>query len=126
MTYATVEDVAVRFARELTEEESALVLARLTDAENRIRSRIPDLDDQVVAGTILEANVVQVCSDAVLRLVRNPDGFVQETDGNYTYMLSQDAARGNLTILRDEWEILGVRRKVFMIHQSFNLPGSRT
>ncbi|AEV52154.1 head-tail adaptor Ad1 [Rhodococcus phage RER2] len=126
MAYATVEDVAVRFARDLTEEESALVLARLTDAENRIRSRIPDLDDQVVAGTILEANVVQVCSDAVLRLVRNPDGFVQETDGNYTYMLSHDAARGNLTILRDEWELLGVRPKVFMIHQSFNLPGSRT
>lgn len=124
MTYATDADVAVRLARELTDEEKALVAARLDDAENLIRSRVTDLDAQVLNGTILRANVVRVTADAVLRLVRNPDGFVQETDGNYTYMLSQDSADANLKILPEEWAVLGVRRTVFMVHPRFNIGGA--
>lgn len=109
MAYATAEDVAVRWARELSGEETNLVNVRLDDAERMIRRRIPDLDEQIAAGFIDVDDVVQVESDVVLRLARNPEGYQSETDGNYTYTLQKDLATGRLSITDDEWEILGVR-----------------
>jgi hypothetical protein len=80
----------------------------LEDVERMIRRRIPDLDDQIAAGTIDVEDVVQVESDCVLRLARNPEGYVSETDGDYTYKLSDNLAGGALGITDDEWAILGV------------------
>jgi hypothetical protein len=113
MAYATAEDVAVRWAHELTCEEAALVNTRLEDVERMIRRRIPDLDDLVASGDILVDDVVQVESDAVLRLARNPEGYYSETDGNYTYMLQKDIASGKLDITDDEWATLGVFKDRF-------------
>ena len=108
MAYATADDVAVRWGRELSCEEAALVNTRLEDVERMIRRRIPDLDQQVADGTVNAEDVVQVESDCVLRLARNPEGYYSETDGNYTYMLQKDIVSGKLEITEDEWAILGV------------------
>lgn len=108
MAYATADDVAVRWARELNAEETALVNVRLEDAERMIRRRIPDLDSKVQAGAINAEDVVQVESDAVLRLARNPEGYKSETDGDYTYTLADGLTAGALGITDDEWAILGV------------------
>lgn len=108
MAYATAADVATRWGRELTPEETTMVGVRLEDAERMIRRRIKNLDDQITAGTINVEDVVQVESDCVLRLARNPEGYVSETDGDYTYKLSEDLAAGTLGITDDEWAILGV------------------
>ena len=94
--------------RELIPEEETLVEARLEDVERRIRRRITDLDAKILAETVDVEDVKQVEADAVLRLVRNPEGYLSETDGNYTYMLSRDIASGKLGILPEEWAILGV------------------
>lgn len=123
MAYATPADVAVRWGRELSPEESALISVRLADVERMILRRIPDLAARITAGTILEADVIQVEADAVLRVVRNPDGYVSETDGDYTYMVSQDASPGRLTILPEEWELLGVTASgMFVIAPRFEMP----
>jgi|LakMenEpi03Aug12_release.lakeMendotaPanAssembly.Ray.scaffolds.fasta_scaffold350028_3 hypothetical protein len=110
MAYASVCDVAVRWSRELSDEEKALVGVRLEDVERLIRRRIPDLDEQIDLGKVDVEDLVQVEADAVLRLARNPEGYISETDGNYTYQLSKDLATGRLSITSDEWLILGVRR----------------
>lgn len=107
MAYAEVSDVTARWARTATDEESTLITTRLADVERMIKRRIPDLDD-LVGDTIAEEDVKQVEADAVLRLVRNPEGYLSETDGDYTYMLRQDMATGRLSILPEEWEILGL------------------
>ena len=125
MAYATFEDVEVRFFRELAPEERPLVEARLEDAERKIRARIPDLDDRAALDPNFLATVVAVTADAVIRLVRNPEGYVQETDGNYTYMLAQEGAAGVLTILPEEWADLGVRKKVSVFHVAPRLAGDR-
>ncbi|KZM68835.1 Gp19/Gp15/Gp42 family protein [Nocardia terpenica] len=123
MAYAEPADVAVRWGRTLTSEEKALITARLTDVERRIRRKISDLDKKIAAGTILRDDVVQVEADAVLRLVRNPDGYIQESDGSYSYMLSQEAASGKLEILPEEWELLGYRRTgMFMLVPTLAMP----
>ena len=110
MAYASVTDVTVRWGRVPTTEEAAAIEVRLDDVERMILRRIPDLDDQIIDGTIFEEDLIQVEADAVLRLARNPDGYVSETDGNYTYQLSQQTAAGRLEILPEEWELLGVVR----------------
>ena len=107
MTYATADDVSVRWTRTPTAEESALIDVRLADVERMIRKKIPTLDGLITAGTIDVEDVIQVESDAVLRLVRNPEGFVSETDGNYTYQFNHQSSAGRLEILPEEWLLLG-------------------
>ena len=108
MAYATSDDVAVRWARTPSDEEAALIEVRLEDVERMIRKRIPTLDDLVSDGDILEDDLIQVEADSVLRLVRNPEGYVSESDGNYTYQFNQQTSAGKLEILPDEWTLLGV------------------
>jgi hypothetical protein len=110
LSYANADDVLTRLGRGLTDEELTLVETRLADAERLIRRTITDMDARVDAGTIDAEDVKQVEAQMVLRLVRNPEGVYQETDGNYSYMLSRELASGKLEVLPEEWEILGVRR----------------
>jgi Phage protein Gp19/Gp15/Gp42 len=115
MAYATTTDVTKRWARTATELETQLIEVRLEDVERLIRRTIPDLDDLILDGEIDEADVVQVEADAVLRLVRNPEGYLSETDGSYQYMLRQDIATGKVEVLPEEWLILGVSGSKFFI-----------
>lgn len=124
MAYASFEDVEVRFFRPLTTEERPLVEQRLQDAEGKIRRRVPDLDSRIMDDPDFESVVIQVCCDAVIRLVRNPEGYIQETDGNYAYQLSNYSADGRLTILPEEWIDLGVRKGVGVVHVNPLLPAS--
>lgn len=121
-TYAAASDVAVRWGRTLTTEENALVVKRLADAERLILKRIPDLAARITASTINVEDVKQVEADAVLRLVRNPDGYISETDGNYTYMLSQSSATNKLHIEPDEWELLGWVAGMVIMVPTFVMP----
>lgn len=125
MAYATFEDVEVRFFRELAPEERPLVEARLGDAERKIRARIPDLHERAAADPDFQETVVAVCADAVIRLVRNPEGYVQETDGNYTYQLAHTSSDGRLTILPEEWADLGIKKGVAVIHVVPRLASDR-
>lgn len=124
MAYATSADVAVRWARTPSAEEAALINVRLDDVERLIRRRIPDLDDKIASQEISEEDLIQVESDSVLRLVRNPEGYLSETDGSYTYTLQADLATGRLHVLPEEWDALGVRRGSISILAPRLEPGS--
>lgn len=125
MAYATVEDVESRFTRELTDEERTLVQSRLEDVEAVILTRIPDLDEKVASGALNEQVIVMVESEAVLRVLRNPEGFSQETDGNYSYSMSATNAPGRILILPEEWVWLGLRRGIFTIRPYLEMPTRR-
>lgn len=118
MSVATFEDVQSRFHRDIDPEDRRLIETRLGDAERKIRRKIPDLDFRIGEEPDLQETVVQVCCDAVIRLIRNPEGFVQETDGGYTYMRQQGLVEGKLTITSEEWSDLGIRKKVSVIHMN--------
>lgn len=112
-TYADVSDVTKRWARTPTTAEQTLIETRLEDAERMIerglrRRGLTTLADRITNDLTDEDDVIQVEADVVLRLVRNPDGYLSETDGNYMYQVSQDLATGKLKILPDDWEALGV------------------
>lgn len=122
MAYATLEDVQARYHLPIDVSMEALVTARLQDAEDMIRGRIPDLDERIDQGLLPANTVIRVISDAVIRLVRNPDGYISETDGNYTYQLSFDGGGSDLTITPNEWRDLGIRNKVRVMHVGLELP----
>lgn len=106
MSYAVALDVQNRLGRELTPEETTLVATRLADVERMILTRIPNLANRIADG-LPEATVIQVEADAVLRVVRNPEGLYAETDGNYSYQLDREHASGRLELLPHEWVMLG-------------------
>jgi hypothetical protein len=108
VAYATANDVVTLWAKEPEPEVMALIERRLAQVERMIKRRIPDLDLKVAASATFQADLIDIESDAVLRLVRNPEGYISETDGAYTYQLQADLSQGKLTVLDDEWEILGV------------------
>ena len=92
-----------------------------------IRRVIPDLDDQVDAFAngdpgIDVNDVKQVESDAVLRLARNPEGYLSESDGSYTYQFRHDLSTGSLSILPNEWLTLGVSRGFKLVIPNPEVP----
>lgn len=108
--YADVTDVAARWGKDPDTLDAALttlISTRLADAERMIKRRITDLDTQADDEDFL-AELKRVESEAVLRLARNPEGYLSEGDGNYQYMLMQEISSGKLEILPDEWGALGV------------------
>ena len=107
-TYATAADVAALWARELSDEETAMVTRRLEQVERMILRRVPDLADQIADETIDLADVVDIEAEAVLRLIRNPEGYASESDGNYSYTFDRNAASGKLEVLPEEWKLLGI------------------
>lgn len=122
MAYATLEDVQARYHLPIEESLYPLVEARLEDAEGKIRSRIPALDELIAQGRVSEATVVRVTAEAVIRLVRNPDGYVSETDGSYTYQLSYNAGGSDLVIPEEDWFDLGIRKQIRVRHAGPSLP----
>lgn len=101
--YATAEDVQAVAGRTLSTEEVALVERRLAQVERKILRRIPDLADQIDSGNIDQADVVDIEAEAVLRLIRNPEGYASESDGTYSYQFNRETASGKLEILAEEW-----------------------
>lgn len=108
MALATPSDVATRLGRDLTSEEMALASELLDVAEARLRLRIPDLDQRIAANPYYERVVVDVLANAVVRVIKNPEGYRREMDGSYSYAFDSRAAAGFLTFLDDELAVLGL------------------
>lgn len=115
MAYATVADVESRLGRDLSTEEENQVEVLLDDVEALIRARITDLDERVAASANYERIVVMVEVNAVVRVLRNPEAYVSETDGNYSYQRSTTTASGMLELLPVEWDWLGGGSDMFQI-----------
>ncbi|AHG23800.1 head-tail adaptor Ad1 [Mycobacterium phage EagleEye] len=124
MAFAKAEDVVTLWAKEPEPEVMALIERRLEQVERMIRRRIPDLDLKVAASATFEQDLVDIEADSVLRLVRNPEGYLSETDGTYTYQMRADLAGGKLSVLDEEWEILGVisRKRMSVIVPVLTMP----
>lgn len=115
MTYAEPSDVSGRLGRSLDASESTMVATRLADAERLLKARIPDLDQKITDGDVSIDLVKMIEANAVVRLVRNPNAYTGETDGNYSYQINWKTATGELEILDNEWALLGISQAMFVI-----------
>lgn len=125
MAITSPQDVASRLGRTLTDEETSLVNVLIGDAENIIRVRVPgrEMDPDVIDLDL----VPQVVGQAIVRVLRNPDGYRSESAGGVSYTIDTRAAAGFLTILAEEWALLGLTAPssgagAFSFAPSFGLP----
>lgn len=106
---ATSADVASRW-RPLTDAETIVADTLLADAWRMIVRRIPDVEDRMadaVSGVTYTADVVMVQANAVMRVLKNPDGMRSESIDDYSWTRDRTLSAGNLQITDDEWELLG-------------------
>lgn len=122
MAIATVDDVQDRLDRPLTDDEKQLAATLLEDVEAIIRSRVRNLLRRAATDESYRQIVVMVEANAVLRVLRNPEGYRQETEGNYSYSLNAAVASGHLFVLDSEWELLGANRGAFTITPKVSRP----
>jgi hypothetical protein len=115
MTYADATDVTNRWGKpraEIPDEVITMITTRLGDAERMITRRLTKLGralaTDIIAGTYTKEDVIQVEAEAVLALAKNPEGFITETDGSYTYEMSPALLAGNIEITSEQWSWLGV------------------
>jgi len=121
MAYATADDVAELLGRELTEAEAVIVERRLEYVEDVILTRIPDLAAKIAETPRLGRLLTMVEVDAILRLIKNPEGYTAETDGNYSYQIDGRVASGRISLLPEEWQLLGVRTAMFVLSPKVSL-----
>lgn len=112
MARATTDNVATRLMRPLTDLERSAAFEFLEDVEADILDVYPDI---LTAGTARQQRkVVQVECDAVIRVLRNPEGMRQisrtrqiddwtETDSG---TIASDVVVGLLALTDAEWKML--------------------
>lgn len=110
---ATVPDVESRW-RPLTTDEAIVAATRIDDASAEVRTAVPSVDQKIdddEVGTYAQL-VTRVVVDMVLRVLKNPDGYNREQDGDYGYGLAAGAASGTLELLPSERRRLSGRQQV--------------
>lgn len=107
---ATTSDIETRW-RPLTAQETTNATAFLNDAWAILIARRPTLEADMTAGTVSSANVTRVVVAMVLRVLRNPDGKLEESIDDYSYRRDSAMSTGGLYVSPDELADLTPGRK---------------
>lgn len=118
MAYASVQDVAIDYDGDLSDDATVdKVMTLIERAEGRIRQEYRDLDIRIEDGRTSLALVKQVESEMVASVLRNPGGYTNQSTSNtngpfsesISGTLSTTAASGLLRLTRAHRELLGDR-----------------
>ena len=126
MSLATPNDVAIRLGRQLSEAEMGQIVALLSDAETVLAFRIPELLEKAETDPLFFDLVVMVESRMLARVLRNPEGYTQESDGNYSYSIDSRVGSGVLSVFPDEWALLGLQTGAFILEPALSTPITRS
>lgn len=97
--------------RTLTDTEVVVAGSRLTFISAIIRTKVPDVDTRIAAGTLDATLVKHVAVAAVLRTLKNPDGKSEEQIEDYRYRRDASSASGALYLTGDELALLTRRAR---------------
>ena len=98
----STQDVADAIKGGIPDEDVPWVQNLIGRATRLLANLRPGLPGLISDGVIDGAFVGDVIVDAVLRVVRNPEGFYREQEGKYGYSKSVDVASGRLEFLPSE------------------------
>ena len=98
---AGIADLEARW-RPLSGNEIANGEALLADAWSYLHDDVPSLDASIESGAVQVSTVIAVMSSMVLRVLRNPDGKVQEALDDYSYRRADGLAGGFLYATEEE------------------------
>ena len=94
MPYATVDDLRLVYEGEILTSEEPRVTELIAATERRLDALVPNLTVRIASGGVTAGQVKDVVRDATLRRLRNPEGYISETAGDYSYRLGAAAAAG--------------------------------
>lgn len=97
----TVADLEARW-RPLSDIERTNAEAFLTDAWAELLSRRPTLEADLIANTVSQANAIRVVAAMVLRVLRNPEGYDQESIDDWSGRRSSLVSDGILRVTAEE------------------------
>ena len=106
-TYASVDDVRLRYEAPIPEAQIEFVEQKLNDAEMILASRIGDIAAQITAATISVTAVRFVLCNMVMRVLRNPQGMRTQMAGPFSYTADREIAAGRLYVSREDFRLLG-------------------
>lgn len=101
------DDVAKRYEGDLGRFTKTFVETQIADAVDYADARWGSFIEGRLAAKVLTPGLYQrVIADAVLRVLRNPQGLASEGDGGYSYTTRATVASGNLWFTQDDVELL--------------------
>ncbi len=102
-----LHDVEVRYEGDITAFDPAYVQTQIQDAVDHALSRWrAEITSRLASGDLTENLYKRVISNAVLRVIRNPEGYSNENDGGYGYGLRPTVASGDMWFTDDDIESL--------------------
>jgi len=92
--WAQVSDVVRRYDKPIPTSRHGWISSLIDDAEDQLTLKVADLPARVTAGEVPATRVQRIVAAAVLEVVRNPDGFTQQsqTVGPYSTSVTRPAA----------------------------------
>ena len=122
---ATIEDLEALLMRPLTESEVETAQILLNHAMLIIRNRIPDLDERLEDGRIDQEVLDMVQANMVVRVLKNPDGYRQESAGDYSYTIAANVpVGGGLFLTPQEARWLGIGGSLGSFRPTLPVPGA--
>lgn len=92
---ASIADIEARW-RPLSTQEATNAAAFLDDAWAYLTSRRTTLEADLTAGTVATANAIRVVCAMVLRVLKNPDGWAEESVDDWRGKRAEVLANGEL------------------------------
>src|SRR5690349_11160375 len=92
---AGTSDLEARW-RPLSDQESINGETFLDDAWRMLTRRVSTIEADIASDDDLSADVVRVLATAVLRVMKNPDGYRQESIDDYVWIRDQAVSAGLL------------------------------
>lgn len=96
-----------RYEGELDSSNQTFYQMKVDEAVRLLLRKCPGLQDRIEKKLLDIDFVHDVVAKAVLRVIRNPEGFTSESEGNYSYSLGNRVASGDLWYQDSELADLG-------------------
>jgi hypothetical protein len=108
MPLATITDVQTRLMRPLSTVEQTAATALIAELSGEVRVRVLGVDARAALDSSYAALVAGRIAGAVARVLRNPEGLVEETVGGETSRWAPDGAGVGLYLSEDDWAVIAV------------------
>lgn len=104
---AVLQDLIDRSLRPLSTQEQTVGAVLLSDAWGVILSARPHVEDRATTDAAYRSLVVQIQCAMVLRVLRNPDGKLEEQIDDYRWRRDSATSTGALYLTDAELALLG-------------------
>lgn len=106
MPYATVDDVQNAYEQPIPDDLATFVATQLEVANTLLDARVPSLASRLTSAPGLAVLARHAVVVAVLRVLRNPDGFKGEHGGEYGYYYGTEASSGRVAFSAEDLQDL--------------------